>query len=207
MEGRDDGDSGTSRDAILAAAAKLFREHGYHGTTVKMIADTAGMTAPALYWHFESKADLLYEFLRSTSDESYDRIEAHIGDATDPVERLSRLVTGHVDVQIELLDAVRAYEELTFSWDQLIGSVGPDKVAELAAGPRRHVERCRRVLEDGVALGQFMLIDVTATTFAILNMCERISSWYSPQGPVTPAELARMHVELAFRMVGAGRRF
>jgi AcrR family transcriptional regulator len=192
----------TSRDAILAAAARLFREHGYIGTTLKAIADAAGMTAPALYWYFESKADLLYEFLRSTSDESYRRIESVIGTATDPVERLRRLVTGHVEVQVELLDAARAYDELTFSWDQLIKFVGQDKVAELAVSPRRHVERCRQVLEDGMASGQFSLVDVNTTAFAILNMCERISSWYHPHGPVTPTELARIHVELALRMVG-----
>src|SRR5216110_3216938 len=47
------------RDAILTAALERFYEFGYHGTSIRDIAQSAGMTAPSLYHHFAGKQDIL----------------------------------------------------------------------------------------------------------------------------------------------------
>lgn len=44
---------------ILNQAKRLFLERGYHGTSIDDITEAAGLTKGALYWHFESKEDLL----------------------------------------------------------------------------------------------------------------------------------------------------
>jgi AcrR family transcriptional regulator len=53
-----------TREAILAAAARLFREEGYHATTLRQIAAAARMEAGSVYYHFESKDAILDEVLR-----------------------------------------------------------------------------------------------------------------------------------------------
>ena len=47
------------REKIVAAAAELFREHGFHGTGVQEIGSAVGMTGPGLYRHFKNKDELL----------------------------------------------------------------------------------------------------------------------------------------------------
>ncbi|THA33058.1 ScbR family autoregulator-binding transcription factor [Streptomyces sp. A1547] len=47
-----------TRQSILAAAAKIFEEHGYQAATISQILREAGVTKGALYFHFESKEDL-----------------------------------------------------------------------------------------------------------------------------------------------------
>lgn len=47
-----------TRDRILAAARALFAERGFDGTSVRMIADRAGVSDPAVHYHFPSKYDL-----------------------------------------------------------------------------------------------------------------------------------------------------
>jgi AcrR family transcriptional regulator len=55
-----------TRQAILAAAAGCFRDHGFAGCSVDAIAEAAGVTKPTIYAHFESKEGLFDELLRET---------------------------------------------------------------------------------------------------------------------------------------------
>ena len=47
------GKSGHTRQAILMAAAKLFKEDGYNATTMRRIADAASLEAGSIYYHFK----------------------------------------------------------------------------------------------------------------------------------------------------------
>lgn len=60
---------GSAREQLLDAAAEVFAERGYQGASVEAIAAAAGVTKGALYWSFESKADLFFSLL----DERVDR--------------------------------------------------------------------------------------------------------------------------------------
>ncbi len=48
------------RDEILAIAAQLFAERGFAATTVREIADAAGILSGSLYHHFDSKASMVH---------------------------------------------------------------------------------------------------------------------------------------------------
>ena len=48
---------------LLALALDEIVEHGYDGTSVRKIANRAGVTVPALYYHFENKQAMLRELL------------------------------------------------------------------------------------------------------------------------------------------------
>jgi AcrR family transcriptional regulator len=52
-----------TRQRILNAAAKLFSERGFDGTSVRDIATELGIANPSIYYHFKSKADILTELL------------------------------------------------------------------------------------------------------------------------------------------------
>jgi TetR/AcrR family transcriptional repressor of uid operon len=47
-----------TRSAIIRAAAAVFEEHGYGGTSIATVATRAGVTKGALYFHFAAKEDL-----------------------------------------------------------------------------------------------------------------------------------------------------
>jgi AcrR family transcriptional regulator len=81
-----------TRQRILDAALGLFAEHGYAGTSVRMIADGAGMSLGLLYNYFDGKQALLQAiFEESMADvrESFER-----ADAVPPAERLEQLLRG-----------------------------------------------------------------------------------------------------------------
>ncbi|MFZ2629621.1 MAG: TetR/AcrR family transcriptional regulator [Rugosibacter sp.] len=52
-----------TREQILAEAARLFRHQGYAATTLRQVADAAGIKAGSIYYHFDSKDQILGEVL------------------------------------------------------------------------------------------------------------------------------------------------
>jgi AcrR family transcriptional regulator len=59
-------DGGSTRARILRAAERLFADHGFEGVSMPMIAAASGITAGAIYKHFDGKADLFFEVVRRT---------------------------------------------------------------------------------------------------------------------------------------------
>ncbi len=101
-------DPRTSREQLLDAAANVFAERGYRGASVETIAAAAGVTKGALYWNFESKADLFFSLLEERVDQRLrllvDAAEAIAGEET-VTPLVSREVSSVVDEerQIHLL--------------------------------------------------------------------------------------------------------
>jgi AcrR family transcriptional regulator len=95
------------REAVVDAAAALFVEHGFHGTSVDDLGAAAGISGPGLYRHFPSKdallmavLDRLWTQLRPALDEARERqdealavlLEAHLDLALGQPEALVLLV-------------------------------------------------------------------------------------------------------------------
>ena len=60
----DSDDRRTTRGRILSAAERLFAEHGFSNVSMPVIAKASGITAGAIYKHYDSKADLFFEVVR-----------------------------------------------------------------------------------------------------------------------------------------------
>lgn len=187
-----------TRGRILIAAAVQFGERGYASTSLRMIAGAVGMTPPALYWYFPSKQAILQALLRRVL---FDFIEAVEEDVVGPgpEDKLRQLVRAHVRRSVEQ-PRIGPYEPL-FGVRQLAQFLSEEQRAELIAGQRRHLDLLRGALREGIACGCFRELDVTATAFAILSMCDYVTSWWKPTGPIGAEELAAQYEDLAMRMV------
>lgn len=98
------------RREILDAALRLFRERGFHGTSIDDIGATAGVTGPALYRHFSGKGEVLAEAIREGSRRIAAATRSAVTDeALDPREALERLVRSYVDVALDNADTYAAY--------------------------------------------------------------------------------------------------
>src|SRR5690606_16577355 len=91
------GEGHARRGEILAAAERIFVEHGYVGATIRKIADEVGLSSTALYLHFSDKGEILLEICR-------DALAALIAQTTDlseldapPEDRLRRMIDAYVE--------------------------------------------------------------------------------------------------------------
>src|SRR5688500_16226398 len=90
----------TRREELLAIAARLFAEKGFRNTTVRDIADEAGILSGSLYHHFDSKESMVDEILSTFQAElfgQYDEILASPDDARTKLERAVRVSFDAID--------------------------------------------------------------------------------------------------------------
>ncbi|HDX8863290.1 TPA: TetR family transcriptional regulator [Klebsiella michiganensis] len=76
-----------TRRQILDAAEECFREKGITRTTLKMIAERAGCTRGAIYWHFSEKHEVLREVIERAPFVFFSEAEA-VGRSLKPVSGL-----------------------------------------------------------------------------------------------------------------------
>jgi AcrR family transcriptional regulator len=94
------GKGAATRARLMAAAATLFAEQGYDGTSVDAIATAAGITVPGMYRHFPNKASVLIEVARSVTLSSTAR--RALADGPDLPGRLADLFAEYTaDGQVE----------------------------------------------------------------------------------------------------------
>ena len=84
--------AGTRREELLAIAARLFAEKGFRNTTVRDIADAAGILSGSLYHHFDSKESIVDELLSSFLAETMTAYETAIAGAETHTDALRALV-------------------------------------------------------------------------------------------------------------------
>src|SRR5262249_24228127 len=191
-----------NRSRILSAAAALFGERGYASTSMRAIAGAVGMTPPALYWYFPSKQAILHSLLYHALFDFLDAVEAEVVGPTAP-DKLRQFVRAHVQ-KGALQPGIGGYEA-RFGVRHMAQFLSEAEQAELVAGQRRHLDLLRETLQEGIASGAFRELDVTATAFAIVSMCDYVNSWWKPGGRIGVDELASQYEELAMRMVCRAR--
>lgn len=180
---------------ILTASLELFDENGYHGTTVRQIANRVGVTVPALYYHHANKEAVLVALFDVSMSELNTRTEAAEAEAgEEPVERFALVVEA-----IVLYMTHRAHHA---ALDTEIRHVSPENRSRYAASRKRLELLMRRIVDDGVASGAFSVTDTEETVRAILGMAQSLPRWFQTGGPMSPSQLAEKYVDIAFHTVG-----
>ncbi|OKH79496.1 TetR family transcriptional regulator [Mycobacterium sp. ST-F2] len=87
----------TRRDELLQLAAAMFAERGLKATTVRDIADSAGILSGSLYHHFKSKEQMVEEVMRDFLDWLFARYEEIIATEPDPLARFKGLFMASFD--------------------------------------------------------------------------------------------------------------
>jgi AcrR family transcriptional regulator len=99
--------SAISQKRVLDAAAKIFRDYGYAGTTMRAIADEADLKAGSIYYHYESKDDLISAVLdigiHAVTDRVNEALAALPDDATGR-QRIEAAIKAHLSAIIEVGD-------------------------------------------------------------------------------------------------------
>ncbi|GJQ31144.1 MAG: hypothetical protein HBSAPP03_30280 [Phycisphaerae bacterium] len=80
------------REQLLECAAELFARRGYARATTAELAKAAGVTEPIIYRHFKSKRDLFIALIETTAEQTLRHWKERLAGASDPGERLRRLI-------------------------------------------------------------------------------------------------------------------
>src|SRR3954470_2809180 len=85
-----------SREALLAAAARLMRKHGYHGTTMQEVVADAGTSIGNAYFYFRNKDELFGETIRRVIDERWNVTERVMMSAPAGPRRIALIMYANI---------------------------------------------------------------------------------------------------------------
>ncbi|QGV81435.1 TetR/AcrR family transcriptional regulator [Streptomyces ficellus] len=182
---------------LLVAAVDAFAERGYHATTTRDIAGRAGMSPAALYIHYKTKEELLHRISRIGHVKALDILRAAADGPGTAAERLADAVRSFVRWHAGRRTTARVvqYE---------LDSLGDEHREEIFELRRQSDSAVRRIINEGVAAGEFDVPDVSGTTVAVLSLCIDVARWFNTEGRRTPDEVGALYADLVLRMVGAG---
>lgn len=180
------------RRAIEDVASALFRERGYAATSVRDIARALDIQGASLYAHVASKEDVLLAIVDRVATRFEEAAQEALAVDRGPVERLARLVRAHVEVVLADLDQSSVF---VHEWRHLTEPNHDRILARRDAYERR----LRDLIADGTRAGAFAHVDPTAAAAFLLSALNGIATWYRPDGPIAPGDLADAFVDLALR--------
>ncbi len=189
MTGRPD-----TRERIRGAAATLFREKGFHGSSMLDLAEVVGITKSSLYHHFPSKQALLSEIIEGTVARVTPMVQAITESNQPAAERL------HMAVRLHTLEAIRDQDAVGCFIEE--GRyLAPTYLEAHVMSRDRYEGFFRQILTDGIATGEFRSHDVPLAAMAILGLCNSVVRWYRPGAEHTPEEIAEEFASLVVRGV------
>lgn len=83
--------STATREDIILACLQLFARRGFHNTSISDIANGAGITKGAIYWHFENKEALFAAILEKMKHNWQRMVQQHVNEVESPLEKIDQL--------------------------------------------------------------------------------------------------------------------
>ncbi|MGY4709683.1 TetR family transcriptional regulator KstR2 [Mycolicibacterium sp. CBM1] len=186
------------RDELLDLAATMFAERGLRATTVRDIADSAGILSGSLYHHFKSKEQMVEEVLRGFLDWLFARYQQIVESEPNPLERLKGLF-------------MASFEAIEHRHAQVV--IYQDEAKRLSSLPQfdfvdaRNKEQRKMwhdLLNSGVEQGYFRPdIDVDVVYRFIRDTTWVSVRWYQPGGPLSAEEVGRQYLAIVLGGIAA----
>ena len=174
---------------LLTAATRLFRERGFHATSMQDLAEALGMNRGSLYHYIVSKDDLLWAVLTRGFDLLEARVLPVLESDAPPLERLSAAIREHLRVAADHAD------ELSLIQIEL-RSLSRERRAEMIRRRDAYESLWRRTIEEGIADGSLRVFDIRLAGTGILSVCNWFTQWYRPDGSQTVDEIADIFTDL-----------
>ena len=187
---------GAKRDALLLAAARLFSERGYQGTSLDDIARSLRVTKPTLYHYVRNKDEILFACVQRGLLAVHASIEPAV----------ARALKGRAALRALLQDHAAA---VTSDFGLCVMRVGDEALPrrlELRELRQRIDTQWRSLIEAGMAQGFIEKGDARAAAGSVANALDGLGRWYRPgeHGSQALREATHHCIEMLMRGALAG---
>lgn len=194
----DTGHTGDTRERILAAAGRVFARKGYLAASLDQVAQDAGMTKGAIYWHFRSKSDLFFALLDT-------RFRLHTEPLSAEVQRAAAAGDPKGAITAILQDILRRLRE-DEDWPRLyLEFMGQARDAEVRARLARYYDESwslAALLIEHMKQAGVYPPDIDARSLAVFWSAlvdGLLLSWLANPSQVDHDRLATVFVDLLWR--------
>jgi AcrR family transcriptional regulator len=180
----------------LEAAVGLFSRKGYAATSTREVAKLLGIQKATLYYHIESKEDLLFAICQSSLTLIRNDVERAIRDTRDPLERTQTLICCHIEsILRDAAEHATAFTEMHALSEERFG-----QIMKLRDAYENLVRSVLQQAQDAGVLRQD--IEAKYLSLALLGIMNRVTLWYRRGGRLSPSQIGRL-LSVLF-LAGAG---
>jgi AcrR family transcriptional regulator len=183
-------------EQVSRVACRIFRERGYHATSMRSIASALGWQPAALYYYYPSKEQLLFSIMENAVDTLTRYVREHVDPAAPAAARLSQAITAHVTLIAGHLDELSVFLHEMKSLDARRREI-------LQAKSARYEHIFRDILQEGMRSGELANVDARLARYMIMSACNWIYNWYRPDGPYTPQAIGRSFSDMILKGIGS----
>jgi AcrR family transcriptional regulator len=175
---KDNADGPATRERVLLEAARLFRHHGYAATTLREVADAAGVKAGSIYYHFESKEQILGEVLDKGITIVADAVRTRVAALPESAlwrDRIAAGIEGH-------LWGMLHYGDFTSANIRIYGQIPISAKNRHRIVRRAYADYWDRLFESALASGELRQDTSTAMIrLFVIGALNWTVEWYNPQ--------------------------
>jgi AcrR family transcriptional regulator len=174
---------------LLGIAADLFADRGYVATTVRDIAEEAGILSGSLYHHFDSKESMIDAILSNFIEQTLSRYEAVLAEGHGPTEAFEGLVRVSLESMVGSRSAILIYQnEARFL-------AAEPRFAYLREAHRKFEGIWTKVLKEGISSGEFREnIDPKLVYRLVRDTVWTAPRWYRPGGSLKPEKIIEQYL-------------
>lgn len=186
------------RKQIVLAAVKLFSEKGFHKTTLRELADEAGLSYGNIYDYVGSKEDIFALIHDYAAGSAMLALKSSIRNVASPIEKLRRIIRTEFSLMDNLSDAIL----LIYQDSHILSKAHLHKLLSLE---RDHLNLIEQAIDECIQTGQLVKCNVRLTANLIKSM---IDSWvikrWDLRGFADRLEAERSILELIFQGIRSG---
>lgn len=180
---------GTSKQELYNIAGKLFSKKGYHGTTIREIAEARGILSGSLYTHISSKEDLLFHIVDDGAEAFLSALRPIAEGHQDAKSKLKDGLAAHIRVVTTQMDAAKVF---LHDWTAL----GDERRQTIQLKRDEYEALWARIIGEGYRAGVFTNGDPKYLRILVLSVGNWVYEWYRTSGDLSPEGLAEQFMQI-----------
>jgi TetR/AcrR family transcriptional regulator, cholesterol catabolism regulator len=179
-------------DLILEEAAKLFKQKGFAGTSMRDLAEQIGIDAASMYHYISSKDEILRTICFNISNTYLSQLAEIEQTPASYTVKLKALVRLHIRIMITKGAEVSVTNN---DWKYL----AEDSLLQFKELRKDYETRLSALLEKAIKAGEFEKVDVSVALFTILSAMRWVEFWWRPGRGISTEELENSIITILFK--------
>lgn len=175
----------SKRRALVREAARAFGRRGFHNTSLEEIAETLGVTKPALYRYVRTKHEILFEAKSIAFDAGARAREMAAEGSQDPLERLRLYIVHYIDLVTSELGSYAVLAEP-------VTSLPPEYAEPIRARMREADRALRAMVQAAMEAGAMPQGDPRLAVAFFMGAINHIARWYTPEGSLSGRQIGEI---------------
>lgn len=153
----------TTKNQVIQSAIKLFAKKGFDGTSMREIAERAGVTKPMIYYHYKDKEALYFSLLDDYMSKFIKKVMDTLSLALSPQEKIQsfvKLYVKHLKKNRNIFKIIN--REITGSRKN-VDKLTDNYFSKIHSG-------LAKVIDDGIKEGSFKAVNPHATAISLIGI-------------------------------------